>query len=120
MKIYIATPVNARKEKTLQAKQAAALKRVNELTRIVQTHLPKAKVRSVFNAIVVRKNGQPVSEDKIMGACVRKVMQCDVILMDDGWGDSHGCKVERFTAQEYGKEIWTLFDLEALKTKKGE
>ena len=115
MKIYIATPVNARKEKNLQAKQEAALKRVNELTRIVQTHLPEAKVRSVFNAIVVRKNGQPVSEDKIMGACVRMVMQCDIILMDNGWGDSHGCKVERFTAQEYGKEIWTLFDLEGLK-----
>ena len=120
MKIYIATPVNARKEKNLQAKQIAALKRVNELTRIVKTHLPKAKVRSVFNAIVVRKNGQPVSEDKIMGACVRMVMTCDIILMDNGWGDSHGCKVERFTAQEYGKEIWTLFDLEALKIKKGE
>lgn len=117
MKIYIATPVNARKEKTLQEKLEAALKRVNELTRIVKTHLPEAKVCSVFNAIVVWKNGQPVSEDKIMGACVRKVMQCDVILMDDGWGDSHGCKVERFTAQEYGKEIWTLFDLEGLKSK---
>ena len=58
-----------------------------------------------------------IGEDKMLGACVRKVMQCDVILMDDGWGDSHGCKVERFTAQEYGKEIWTLFDLEGLKSK---
>ena len=117
MKIYIATPVNARKEKTLQAKLAAALKRVNELTRMVKAHLPKANVCSVFNTIVVRKNGQPVSEDKIMGACVRMVMECDIILMDNGWGDSHGCKVERFTAQEYGKEIWTLFDLEGLKSK---
>jgi hypothetical protein len=118
MKIYIATPVNARKEPTLEKKQIAAYERVEELTRMVKAHLPKANVCSVFSAIVVRKNGQPVSEDKIMGACVRKVMQCDVILMDDGWGDSHGCKVERFTAQEYGKEIWTLFDLEALKSKK--
>ncbi len=117
MKIYIATPVNARKEPTLVKKMAAAYERVEELTRMVKAHLPKANVCSVFSAFVVCKNGQPVSEDKIIGACVRKVMQCDVILMDDGWGDSHGCKVERYTAQEYGKEIWTLFDLEGLKSK---
>ena len=113
MKIYIATPVNARKEPTLKEKQAAAFERVKELKKEVHKHLPKALISSVFSVIVVAGK----KEDEIMGACVAAVMKCDVILMDDGWGDSHGCKVERFTAQEYGKEIWTLFDLEGLKSK---
>ena len=113
MKIYIATPVNARKEPTLKEKQMAAKKRVEELKKEVHKHLPKALISSVFSVIAV--TGE--KEEKIMGACVAAVMKCDVILMDDGWGDSHGCKVERFTAQEYGKEIWTLFDLEGLKSK---
>ena len=113
MKIYIATPVNARKEPTLIEKQKAAKKRVDELKKEVHKRLPKAMLSSVFSVIAV--TGE--SEEKIMGACVAAVMRCDVILMDDGWGDSHGCKVERFTAQEYGKEIWTLFDLEGLKSK---
>ena len=120
MKIYIATPVNARKEKTLKAKQAAAKLRVIELREEIKKHLPDAEVVSSVTNIFSATRGRVDAETRIMGECVRLVMECDIILMDNGWGDSHGCKVERFTAQEYGKEIWTLFDLEALKTKKGE
>ena len=117
MKIYIATPVNARKEKTLKAKQAAAFKRVCELREEIKKHLPDAEVKSSVTNIVIARKGLEDREAAIMGSCVRMVMECDIILMDNGWGDSHGCKVERFTAQEYGKEIWTLFDLEGLKSK---
>ena len=117
MKIYIATPVNARKEPTLIAKQAAAFKRVCELRKEIEKYLPDAEVRSSVTNIVVARKGLEDREAAIMGSCVRMVMESDVILMDDGGGDSHGCKVERFTAQEYGKEIWTLFDLEGLKSK---
>ena len=120
MKIYIATPVNARKEKTLKAKQVAAKLRVIELREQIRMHLPDAEVVCCVTNIFTATRGRVDAEARIMGECVRLVMECDIILMDNGWGDSHGCKVERFTAQEYGKEIWTLFDLEALKTKKGE
>ncbi len=117
MKIYIATPVNARKEKTLIEKQAAAKLRVIELREQIKKHLPDVEVRSSVTNIVIARKGLEDKEAVIMGRCVQMVMESDIILMDDGWGDSHGCKVERFTAQEYGKEIWTLFDLEALKSK---
>lgn len=115
MKIYVATPVNGRKEKTLIEKQEAARRRVQELRREIRKHLPDADVKSVFSLIKVGYGCEQDKEAVILGKCVRLVMECDVILMDDGWGDSHGCKVERYTAQEYGKEIWTLLDLEALK-----
>ena len=117
MKIYIATPVNARKEKTLKAKQAAAKLRVIELRKQIKKHLPDAEVVSSVTHIYAATRGNANAEARIMGECVRLVMECDIILMDEGWGDSHGCKVERFSAQEYGKEIWTLFDLEGLKSK---
>lgn len=115
MKIYIATPVNARKEKTLKAKQAAAYKRVRALRKEIERHMPDAEVLSVFSFLFAEFENAKRKESCIMGKCVELVMESDIILMDDGWGDSHGCKVERYTAQEYGKEIWTLFDLEAIK-----
>lgn len=117
MQIYIATPVNARKEATLAKKQRAAFLRVKELKQEILRHLPDAEVVSVFSMITVGRKVKPEDEPRIMGACIQMVMESDIILMDDGWGDSHGCKVERFTAQEYGKQIWTLFDLEGLQTK---
>ncbi len=117
MKIYIATPVNARKEPTLIAKQTQAKLRVIELRKQIKKHLPDAEVVSSVTHIYAATRGKAEAEARIMGECIKLVMESDVILMDDGWGDSHGCKVERFTAQEYGKEIWTLFDLEGLKSK---
>ena len=118
MKIYIATPVNARKEPTLIAKQTQAKLRVIELRKQIKKHLPDAEVVSSVTHIYAATRGKADAEARIMGECITLVMESDVILMDDGWGDSHGCKVERFTAQEYGKEIWTLFDLDALKDGK--
>lgn len=117
MQIYIATPVNARKENTLKAKQVAAKLRVIELREQIKKHLPDAKVVSSVTHIFAATRGRVDAEARIMGACIQMVMESDIILMDDGWGDSHGCKVERFTAQEYGKQIWTLFDLEGLQAK---
>lgn len=38
-------------------------------------------------------------------SCLATVMECDVIVMDNGWNKSRGCKVEWFTAYQYGKEI---------------
>jgi len=47
-----------------------------------------------------------------MGRDIEQVILCDAILMCPGWENSKGCKVEKFTAETYGKEI--------LYMKKGE
>jgi hypothetical protein len=40
-----------------------------------------------------------------MGRDIENVILCDAILMCPGWENSKGCKVEKFTAETYGKEI---------------
>jgi len=40
-----------------------------------------------------------------MGKDIEAVILCDAILMCPGWEESRGCKVEKFTAEVYGKEI---------------
>ena len=40
-----------------------------------------------------------------MGRDIEQVILCDAILMCPGWENSKGCKVEKFTAETYGKEV---------------
>lgn len=40
-----------------------------------------------------------------MGKDIEQVILCDAILMCPGWENSKGCRVEKFTAETYGKEV---------------
>ena len=118
MKIYLATPVNARKEKTIRAKMKAALKNAQEMAAIILKAYPEVKMTDMefvasFDIEVIRAfvNDHDValpSEAEIMGECVRMVMEADMIVLDDGWECSQGCTVERFVAMQYGKQVKTI------------
>lgn len=108
MKIYLASPVNGRKEKTLKEKQKAAMKRIDEMADYLVKFYPDAEFMSSFNIIGVKYHVDDLSEAVIMGACVRMVMESDMVILDDGWERSKGCTVERFVAWEYGKKVETL------------
>lgn len=112
-KIYLATPVNGRKEKTLREKMKGALSQVQKMARYIIKQYPDAEFFSSFEIPIVRAfvNDHDVvlsSEAKIMGECVRMVMECDMIVLDDGWECSQGCTVERFVAMQYGKQVKTI------------
>ena len=102
-RIYLATPVNARKEKTMHTKLTAACKRVDEMQFYLAGIFPDAEFTSVFDSCVIAE-----SEATIMGWCVETVMSCDMIVLDDGWENSKGCTVERFVAMQYGKQVRTF------------
>ena len=114
MKIYIATPVNARREATLEEKRKAAWKRVNQLRVLARNKYPHSEYHSSFDDDIAPINqlGTAVwSEANIMGACVQCVMECDAILMDWGYEQSKGCTIEHTTALTYGKKIIHAYDL---------
>ena len=107
MKIYLATPVNGRKEKTLEQKMKAAWERIGEMQKYMMQFYPDAVFRCSFD-IVGMVLDQPMTESEIMGKCVQMVMECDMIVLDDGWENSSGCTVERFVAYVYGKKVHTM------------
>lgn len=126
MKIYLATPVNARKEKTIWAKMKAARRRILDMEVYLNKSFNDAKFCSSFDIYptycFLKNPDTPMilSESEIMGECVRMVMEADMIVLDDGWECSQGCTVERFVAMQYGKQVKTInsFKLaEQLKTK---
>lgn len=122
MKIYIATPVNGRSEATLEEKRQAAYKRVCELAvKIAKLMNMRIEVHSAFdediapiNVDLTRKmyGYKLPSEAVIMGKCVQRVMECDAILLDDGWMESKGCLLEHYAAFDYRKKIFRLENLE--------
>ena len=107
MKIYLASPVNGRKEKTLKEKQKAARKRIGEMQEQLKKIYPDGTFRCSFDIIGLVLD-QQLTEAEIMGRCVQMVMESDMVILDDGWESSQGCTVERFVAWEYGKKVDTL------------
>lgn len=115
MKIYIATPVNARSEATLEEKRKAAWKRVNTLRVLARNKYPRSEYHSSFDnditPVEVTEFTYLPKESTIMGLCVQRVMECDAILMDWGYEQSKGCTIEHTTALTYGKKIIHAYDL---------
>lgn len=105
MKVYIATPVNARSEATIEQKRQAAYERVLEVRGKLATIWDAEYHSSFDDGIAPIDIPCTKSEAYIMAECVATVMECDVTVMDNGWNKSRGCKVEWFTAYQYGKEI---------------
>lgn len=120
MKIYIATPVNGRKEKTLEEKQKAAEQRVDEIADFLMELYPDAEFMSSFNIIGVKYHVGDLSEAVIMGSCVRMVMESDLVVLDDGWDSSQGCRLEKYTAMVYDIKWVTLAWLKLNKIFKSE
>lgn len=108
MKVYLATPVNGRKEKTLEAKQRAAMERIDEMADFLKDRIYEAEFVNPVRTILTYHNGANKHEALIMGSCVKMVMMCDMIVLDDGWECSQGCTVERFVAMQYGKQVKTI------------
>ena len=108
MKIYLASPVNGRKEKTLKEKQQAAMKRIDEMADYLVKFYPDAEFWSSVGNMPIARHGDESKEAKIMGHCVTMVMESDMVILDDGWENSKGCTVERFVALQYGKQVYTF------------
>lgn len=105
LNIYLATPVNGRREATMKEKMKAANDRIEEMKQYLRKWYPDAVFWSSFDTIPCIGN---LTEAEIMGECVRKVMECDMVILDKLWYDSRGCSVERFVADQYGKVVKTM------------
>ena len=105
MKIYLATPVNGRSEKTLREKQLAAMERIDYMTEIVRGLYPDAEFINPVRKILTYHKGLMDRESTIMGTCVQMVMDSDLVIFDDGWMESKGCRMEHFAAFTYRKKI---------------
>ena len=112
MKIYLATPVNGRKEKTLDMKLAMAKVRINTMKCVLQKKYPDAEFMSGFTVCPIDKH---LPESVIMGGCVRLVMESDLVVMDENWRDSRGCWVEQTVAQQYGIRIESYARLQLME-----
>ena len=103
MKLYIATPINARQEPTRREKLIAAKHRVEMLKAILayDDRFKDYELISTFDF-----NDMYDTEEMAMSLCIYHVLTSDAIYLDHGWTASKGCNLEYFTAQIYGKLIF--------------
>ena len=103
MKLYIATPINARQEPTMREKLVAAKHRVEMLKEILadDVRFKKYELISTFDF-----NDMYDTEERAMSLCIYHVLTSDAIYLDHGWTASKGCNLEYLTAKIYGKQIF--------------
>ena len=103
MKLYIATPINARKEPTMREKLVAAKQRVEMLKAILadDVRFKKYELISTFDF-----NDMYDTEEREMSRCIYHVLTSDAIYLDHGWTASKGCNLEDQAAKIYGKLIF--------------
>lgn len=109
MKLYIATPINARPEQGFRNKRKAAMRRVRELKEIIKTD-PRFYGYSMISSFDVNKT-ENISEAIAMGNCIQAVMESDAIYLDHAWQSSKGCNLEYRAAKIYDKEIYEYDNL---------
>lgn len=102
MRIYVSTPVNARRESTFEKKRLAAYYRAETLRAYLQEEYPDAEVVTPFDNLPLKRQ---FDEPTAMGVCIKAVLECDTILLDRGWTASKGCNLEYRAAKLYGKHI---------------
>ena len=104
MKLYIATPINARQEPTMREKLVAAKRHVEMLKKILadDVRFKDYELISTFDF----NNMYDADEEKAMSRCIYHVLTSDAIYLDHGWTASKGCNLENQAAKIYGKQIF--------------
>ena len=102
MRVYVATPVNARKEPTLKEKRAGAKRRADMLRCWFCDEHPDAEVVTPFDAVPL---SEEIEEPQAIGRCIALLLTCDTILLDRGWTGSKGCALEYHAAKLYNLRV---------------
>ena len=101
-KIYISLPIKIAEDTVHQ--------RYQEALEYVKENLKDYKPVGPINILDFKYNGIKVKRDHdyawYMGEDVKLVINCDAILMCDGWEKSEGCNCELRVAEVYNKEIY--------------
>ena len=104
MRLYIATPINARKEGTFGEKYWAAKKRIDRLKDVLCSTGSFAGWEAVGGPDVCPLN---MEENAARLRCIQTLLACDAIYLDTGWERSTGCRAERDAADRYKIPIYT-------------
>lgn len=100
MKLYIATPINGRREETFAVKFEAAQARVQELKEQLRANPKFAKYTQMTSGVDVCPLGA-YTEAKAVGRCVQAVLESDAVYMDMDYERSKGCLLEYDTCYRY-------------------
>lgn len=106
MKLYIATPINSRTEKTMEDKKRAAKHRVNLLKELISSDMRFRQYDQLVSTFDIKQIISTTTEEVALGHCVTAVLQSDAIYLDHGWNGSNGCNLEYRAAKIYGKVIY--------------
>ena len=105
-KIYVSLPISGY---DIEERKAYAAQRKKDLLSLFRDVFTDNIVVEVVTPFEVCTDPDK-SYSYYMGRDIEALLDCDAILMCQGWEKSKGCQLERYTADLYGKEIVCLND----------
>ena len=105
MRLYIATPINARQGRSLEYKLLAAEQRILTLKQVLKDDPMFEDYDEMVSTFDIQDSSE-LTEAEAMGNCIAEVLECDAIYLDHGWLQSKGCNLEYRAAKIYGLEIF--------------
>ena len=99
--VYISLPI-AGQEDTVYNRNNAAIEYVKSLgkTPVSPIDINHINDKALGNHLQIEKTAY------YMGRDIEQVILCDALFLCKGWENSKGCKVEKYTAEIYGKKIF--------------
>ena len=101
-KFYISIPIAFREDDVHE--------RNDEIKKYLDEMFPDIEYVSPidYNHVDIKKVGNQTSIEqnaKFMGRDIEQVILSDAIVLCEGWEKSRGCKIEKYTAELYQKEL---------------
>lgn len=104
MRLYIATPINARRGETFEEKYLDAKDRIAGLKAILGEGTTFCGWDMVGGTDVCPLG---MEENAARLRCLQALLTCDAIYLDNGWEKSTGCRAEFDAAGRYMIPIYT-------------
>lgn len=98
-RIFISTPMNGKSKEEIMS-------RIDYLSDKIHSQISTYSI-PVWGFQENVYGGNPIAA---LAEGVRRLSYCDAILLDTGWEDARGCRIEKAVAEEYGLNKYYFYD----------
>lgn len=104
-KVFISQPMTGRSVKEITAERQSIIDFLEQLNTGLSNLGLSVEVINAFNVQAFTSNIHPLL---LIGDCIKKMSEADIVVFANGWTQSKGCRIEHQCAVDYGLSVIML------------